>query len=336
MRDGLPPDIADNLALPVFVAPMFLISGPEMVVAACKAGLGGSFPAPNCRTLDDLEAWLDRVSREVVLARAAPGAGPVGPWALNMVVHRTYPRRDAEVELALKYKPPIVITALGSPKDIIEAVHSYGGRVFADVNSVSFARKAAASGVDGLILVSAGAGGHVGPLAGFAFLPEVRQFWDGPLVLAGAISDGRAVRAAEVLGADLAYIGTRFIAARETLASDAYRDMLIGAGAEDIVLTDKITGVPANFLGPSLAAAGFDPKKVERDDKVDFSKDPHDEARPWKHVWSAGQGVGTTTAVQSLAEIAAEIKAEYAAAVAAGRSPNRWLEGSGAATAAAE
>ena len=193
-----------------------------------------------------------------------------------------------------------------------------------------------ASGVDGLILVSAGAGGHVGPLAGFAFLPEVRQFWDGPIVLAGAISDGRAVRAAEVLGADLAYIGTRFIAARESLAADAYRDMLIGAGAEDILLTDKITGVPANFLKPSLDAAGFDPATVERKDRVDFSGDPHDEAKAWKHVWAAGQGVGMTQSVQSVAEIAAELKTEYAAAVADGRKANRWLEGPETPSAAAE
>ena len=331
----LPPQIADHLALPVFVAPMFLVSGPEIVISACMAGLGGSFPAPNCRTLDDLDGWLDRISSDVARARRS-STSKVGPWALNMVVHRTYERLDAELELTLKYRPPIVITALGSPKHVIEAVHSYGGLVFADVNSVAFARKAVAAGVDGLILVAAGAGGHVGPLAGFAFVPEVRQFWNGPLVLAGAISDGRAVRAAEVLGADLAYMGTRFIAAEESMAPQGYRDMLIGAGAEDIALTDAVTGVPANFLRHSLAAAGFDPKGGIAGRKVNFAGDPHDEAKAWKNIWSAGQGVGATVTTQSVTQIAAELREEYAAAVDNGRAANRWLAEGPADTAAAE
>lgn len=324
MYSRLPPEIAENLALPVLVAPMFLVSGPDMVIASCAAGLGGSFPAPNCRTIDDLEDWLDQVSAGVADLRAR--GGKAGPWALNMVVHSTYPRLQDELELVTKYRPPVVITALGSPADVIEAVHSYGGLVFADVNSVRFARKAAAAGVDGLILVSAGAGGHVGPLAGFAFLPEVRQFWDGPLVLAGAISDGRAIRAAEVLGADLAYMGTRFIAARESLAADPYKEMLIRAGAEDIALTNAVTGVPANFLSESLAAAGHDPKGGIVERKVNFDGDPHDEAKAWKNIWSAGQGVGATSDVSSVGDIANQLKQEYAAAVDFGREPNPWLE----------
>ena len=324
MPHRLPPQISENLALPVFVAPMFLVSGPDMVLASCAAGLGGSFPAPNCRTIDDLERWLEQVSGGVAQLRAS--GQKAGPWAFNMVVHRTYPRLDAELELVKKYRPPIVITALGSPVNVIEAVHSYGGLVFADVNSVRFARKAAAAGVDGLILVSAGAGGHVGPLAGFAFLPEVRQFWDGPLVLAGAISDGRAVRAAEVLGADLAYLGTRFIATQESMAADGYKNLLIKSGAEDVALTNAVTGVPANFLSESLAAAGFDPKGGIVERTVNFEDDPHDDAKAWKNIWSAGQGVGATRRIQSVADIANNLKAEYAAAVGEGQAPNPWLQ----------
>lgn len=324
MPHRLPPQISENLTLPVFVAPMFLVSGPDMVLASCAAGLGGSFPAPNCRTVDDLERWLDQISSGVTEMRAR--GQTVGPWAFNMVVHRTYPRLDAELALVRKYRPPIVITALGSPVNVIEAVHSYGGLVFADVNSVRFARKAAAAGVDGLILVSAGAGGHVGPLAGFAFLPEVRQFWDGPLVLAGAISDGRAVRAAEVLGADLAYLGTRFIATQESMAADGYKDLLIKSGAEDVALTNAVTGVPANFLSESLAAAGHDPKGGIVERTVNFEDDPHDEAKAWKNIWSAGQGVGATQRVQPVADIADQLKSEYAAAVAEGLGPNPWLQ----------
>lgn len=324
MPHRLPPQISDHLSLPIFVAPMFLVSGPDMVLASCAAGLGGSFPAPNCRTIDDLNRWMDQISNGVAALRAR--GQRAGPWAFNMVVHRTYPRLDAELELVRKYRPPIVITALGSPLNVIETVHSYGGLVFADVNSVRFARKAAAAGVDGLILVSAGAGGHVGPLAGFAFLPEVRQFWDGPVVLAGAISDGRAVRAAEVLGADLAYLGTRFIATRESMAADGYKDLLIKSGAEDVALTNAVTGVPANFLSESLAAAGYDPKGGIVERTVNFEDDPHDEAKAWKNIWSAGQGVGATLRVQSVAEIADELNAEYADAVAAGQAPNPWLQ----------
>ena len=331
MLSRLPPQIADNLALPVFVAPMFLVSGPEMVLASCAAGLGGSFPAPNCRTLDELESWLDQVSSGV--ARLQASGGKAGPWAFNMVVHSTYPRLEAELELVLKYRPPIVITALGSPANVIEAVHSYGGLVFADVNSIRFARKAAAAGVDGLILVSAGAGGHVGPLAGFAFLPEVRQFWDGPLVLAGAISDGRAVRAAEVLGADLAYLGTRFIAAEESMAVDGYKDMLVRSGAEDVALTNAVTGVPANFLSESLAAAGHDPRGGIVERTVNFEGDPHDEAKAWKNIWSAGQGVGATHGIQPVAEIARQLTTEYAAAVEAGQQANPWIQEAPAAAA---
>lgn len=333
MTDRLPPVLTQNMTLPVFVAPMFLVSGPELVVAACKAGLGCAFPAPNARTLDDLRDWLQRISADVGAASkaaASPSAAGaedrVAPWALNMVVHRTYPRLAAELELVQEFKPPVVITALGSPQAVIDAVHAYGGLVFADVVTVSFARKAIDAGVDGLVLVGAGAGGHAGTLSGFAFVAEVRKFWDGPIALAGAISDGKAVRAAEVIGADIAYMGTRFISARESLVVDAYRDMLVASGAEDIVLTDAFTGVPANFLIPSLVAAGYDPRNLKPKGSIDFGGDPQDDRKAWKHLWAAGQGVGATTAVQTVAEIAADLGKEYAEAVADGRRDNIWTD----------
>ncbi len=201
-----------QLRLPAVAAPMFLVSGPELVIAACRAGVIGSFPAPNARSIDDFEAWLDRITSELSRFDRASGATTV--WAQNLIVHSTYERLDAELALLQKYRPPLVITALGSPARVIEAVHDYGGLVIADVNSVPLARKAAAAGADGLALVAAGAGGHTGHMAAFAFVPAVREFFDGVLILAGAIGDGRAIRAAEILGADLCYLGTRFITAR--------------------------------------------------------------------------------------------------------------------------
>src|SRR5262249_38653669 len=254
--------------------------GPALVIAACKAGVIGAFPAPNCRTVEDLDAWL---------ARIAGAVGPdAAPFALNMVVHSTYPRLAAELELAKKYKPALLITALGSPRQVVEAVHSYGGRVFADVISSKFAKKAIEAGADGLILVSAGAGGHAGALAPFAFLPEVRKFWSGPVVLGGAIANGRAVRAVEVLGADLAYVGTSFIAASESMAPRAYKDMLIRTDAEGIVLTNAVTGVNGNFLAESLVAAGYDLKNLQPK-QMNLAGGPDTAMKAWKHIWSAGQ-----------------------------------------------
>lgn len=293
-----------NLRLPLIAAPMFLVSGPDLVLAACRAGIVGSFPAPNARTPDIFAEWLQTIRQHLTADQ---------PWAVNLVMHKSYGRRDSDLAMTVEAQPPLVITALGSPKDAVDAVHGYGGLVLADVNSVEFARKAIDAGADGLVLVSAGAGGHTGLTSGFAFVEAVRTFFDGPLVLAGSISSGRAIRAAEVLGADMAYMGTQFIATQESLASDDYKDMLVDAGPSDIICSSAITGVPANWLKPSLAAAGYDLNQLDNSKKPNFD-DPHQGSKAWKHVWSAGQGVGTIQSVLPVAELVDQLAADYAAA----------------------
>lgn len=295
---------AGNLKLPVIQAPMFLLSGPEMVVASCEAGIVGSFPAPNARTTEDLENWL----REITATLAdRPGAAP---WAMNLVMHRTNSRCREELALGVKYRAPIVITALGSPRDAVDQVHSYGGKIYADVVSLEFARKAAASGVDGLALVCSGAGGHTGQISPFAFVEEVRSFFDGDIILSGAISSGRAVRAAQVLGADYVYMGTRFIPTHESRAQEAYKQMVIDASGADIVTSDAITGVKANWLRNSLIRGGYDPDNMPGAAEIDFLKAAGD-AKRWRDIWAAGQGVGAITRRQSIAEVVAQLAEEY-------------------------
>lgn len=301
---GLPVGLRKNLRIPAIAAPMFLVSGPEMVVAAARSGIIGSFPTPNARTPEILDQWLQQITERMA---AEPGAAA---WAANLVVHPSNDRLPADLELVTRYRAPLVITALGSPARVIGQVHDYGGLVFADVNSVGFARKAAAAGVDGLVLVASGAGGHTGQTAGFAFVEEVRQFWEGPIVLGGAISTGHAIRAAEILGADLAYLGTSLIACAESMADPAYKQMVVDAGAEDIVPSRGITGVTANWLKSSLVAAGYDPADMPEDKQPDF-ENAQDDAKAWKNVWSAGQGVGAVRGIDPLDAIAARLKREY-------------------------
>lgn len=295
----------ERLKLPLVAAPMFLISGPDLVLAACREGVIGSFPTPNARTVADLDEWLDRITANLAEKDA--------PWAANVVVHRSNTRLDEDLDLVIRYKAPIVITALGSPRAIVERIHSYGGLVFADVNSVAFARKAAAAGVDGLVLVAAGAGGHTGNMTGFSFVPAVREFFEGPIILGGGITDGAGIRAAEVLGADLAYMGTRFIACEESLAAPAYRDMLISSTVDDLILTRAITGVAANWLKPSIAKAGYDLDAMEKNPDIDFT-DPQSGAKRWAQVWSAGHGVGRVDRVEKVASLVARLEEEYEAA----------------------
>lgn len=292
-----------RLRLPIIAAPMFLISGPDLVIAAGKAGIVGAFPAPNARTIDDLAAWLPRIAEELAAADRP------GQWAINMIVHPTYERFDAELDLVCEYRPRIVVTALGSPKRPLDRVHAYGGVVFSDVITPSQARKAVDAGADGLILVASGAGGHTGQYSPFAFVEAVRSFWDGPLILGGAIGNARAIKAALTLGADFAYMGTRFIAARESMVSDENRDMLVRSAMQDIVTTSAVTGIASNWMRESLDAAGFTPEMLEVKKKIDFSN--LQDVKAWKHIWGAGHSVGATRKVQSVAEIVDEIAREY-------------------------
>jgi len=302
-------DWASGLRLPVIAAPMFLVSGPDLVLACCRAGIIGSFPAPNARTIDVLEEWLQRiVDGHRALAASQPPY--LGPWALNLVTHSSYERLPAELDLITKYRPPLVITALGSPTPAIGRVHAYGGKVFADVSNLAFARKAAAAGVDGLMLVSAGAGGHTGRISPFAFLDAVREFFNGVIVLSGAIGTGGAVRAAELIGADLANVGTPFIVAEESFASRDYKDMVVRASLEELVLTKVFTGAEAYYLRESIVAAGLDPDNLQGKDKMDLSN-TQQQVKAWKNIWSAGQGVNHIHAAEPVERIVARYAEEY-------------------------
>lgn len=294
-----------SLKLPVIAAPMFLVSGPELVVACCRAGVIGSFPTINARSPESLDEWLAAIQSELA------GCSDAAPPAANLVVHRSNPRLADDLAVVARRRVPLVIASVGDPRPVIERVHDYGGLVFADVASEKHARRAAASGVDGLILLCAGAGGNTGWLSPFSFVPAVRRFFAGPLAVAGGIADGRAIRAAEMLGADIAYLGTRFITARESMASDEYRAMLIESGIDDIQLTDALTGIPGNFLRRSLERAGVDTKKGEDAGGVDIIR-KLETLKAWKHVWSAGHSVFGVGKVQTASEIVAELRAEYA------------------------
>jgi len=294
-----------RMRLPLIVAPMFLVSGPDLVSAARKAGAAASIPFPNARTIETLDGWL---------AGAAADGAPA-PFAANMLTHRSYDRMADEIALLEKHRPEIVITALGGPQPVIEAVHGYGGLVFADVNDVRFAQKAADAGADGLVLVSSGAGGHTGSMSAFAFVAAVREFFDGVVVLAGGVSNGRALRAAEVLGADFAYMGTRFIAARESLASAEYREMVVAAEFRDLVRSNKLTGAEAYYLRASLERMGYDPDAPDGDGRPDFSQS-QDQIKAWRDVWSAGHGVGSVKAIEAAGDIVETVRAEYEAACA--------------------
>ncbi|MCB2109080.1 MAG: nitronate monooxygenase [Rhodobacteraceae bacterium] len=307
--------IKARLALPAIAAPMFLVSGPELVIAACKAGMVCAFPTLNARPLEELDRWLAQITGELKAAERS-GARPA-PWAANLIVHRTNPRAMDDLQLLAKYKPEIVITALGTPANVIDVVHGWGGLVFADVNSMFYARKAAAAGVDGLVLVAAGAGGHTGQITPFAFVPAVREFFSGPIVIGGGIVNGQGVRAVEVLGADFAYVGTRFIATTESRAPQGYKDMLVAATEEDIILSAHFTGVPANYLKPSIVRAGLDPENlgVRAEKKFDSrGSGKNDETKAWRDIWSAGQGARATTKIHPAAELVSELKAGYDAA----------------------
>ncbi len=282
--------IFENLRIPVIAAPMFLVSNPTLVVEACKSGIIGSFPGPNARKIEDLENWLEKITSDLAAFKAQ--GGQPAPWAMNMITHSSYSRFDEEIELVKKYKPSILITALGGPQRVIDAVHSYGGLVYADVINVKYARKSAQAGADGLVLVCSGAGGHTGTVSHFAFLEEVKKFFDGHIVLAGSISNGKAIRAAEVAGADFAYIGTPFIATTENMAPADHRTMVVDAALDNIVPTKAISGALGNWIDKSLEKAGFDFSKLDAKAKLDFSGDMQSGSKAWKNIFAAGQAVG--------------------------------------------
>lgn len=306
---AIPAALQQGLKLPVIAAPMFLVSGPELVIAACKAGVIGTFPALNQRTTEGYSEWLDEI-------KAALGPEDA-QYGVNIIVHNTNPRVMADLEVTVRHKVPLVITSLGAVKDVVDAVHSYGGLVFHDVTTVRHAQKAAQAGVDGLILVCAGAGGHAGTWSPFALLNEVRQFFDGTILLSGCMSTGRDVATAMMLGADFAYLGTRFINTTESRAPEEYKDMIDEAHAADIVYTPAISGIPANFMSQSLIANGLDPKSLPDKTKVDLGKELDHEVKAWKSVWSAGQGVGSIDDVPTTAELVARLKREFDEAGAA-------------------
>ncbi len=297
-------ELFKDLRVPVVVAPMFLVSGPELVKASCLAGVVGSFPFPNARNISTLDSWLDDISGEL---RGVPSAAP---YAVNITTHRSYDRLKDELDLIKNHKPRIVITALGGPEPVIETVRSYGGSVVADVNSLLHARKAVKQGVDGLALISAGAGGHTGHIAGLSFLNEVREFFDGLIILAGGIGTGGAVRAAQVAGADLCYMGTRFIASAESIASKEYKRTVVEACYEDLILTDQVTGAKAYYLRQSLQKMGLDPANILKGKGINLSNSQN-QIRAWKDVWSAGHGVGSVKTIEPLAAIISQLHCEY-------------------------
>ena len=295
--------IKSRLRLPAICAPMFLVTSPDMVVSACKSGVLGTFPATNARTEEQLVSWLDQISTSVTNADA--------PWALNMITHNSYGRFDAELDLVRQYQPELVITALGGPHRVTDVVHGYGGLVFADVNSPKFARKAIEKGADGLVLICAGAGGHTGEYAMIPFVEEVRTFFDGPIIVGGGIGTGRGIKAVEALGVDFAYLGTRFLACQESLINDDYRQMVWDSQMEDLIASRAITGALGNWMRASVEAAGLTEEAMKAVAKIDFSQDMHAGTKAWKHVWSAGQGVGLVNAPESVADVVETLVRQY-------------------------
>ncbi len=313
---SLPESLRSSLSLPAVGAPLFIVSNPDLVIEQCKAGIVGAFPALNARPAEQLETWLQRITSELDAHRAANPGARVAPYAVNQIVHTSNDRLEHDIEMCTKYRVPITITSLSAPDQVVKAAHSYGGLVFHDVISVRHAQRALDAGVDGLILVCAGAGGHAGALSPFALVSEVRKFYDGTILLSGAITRGEHVLAAQALGADLAYIGTRFVASREANAVEAYKQMIVESSAKDVVYTNLFSGVLGNYLRGSIANAGLDPDNLPVADKskMSFKSGGGERVKVWKDIWGAGQGVGNIEAVLPAGEIVAKLRAEYAQA----------------------
>nr|WP_299072077.1 nitronate monooxygenase family protein [uncultured Allomuricauda sp.] len=303
-----------DLSLPAVAAPMFLISGPKLVVECCKNGIVGTFPALNQRTSEGFEEWLIQIKSELKQFEEETGKKPA-PFGVNLIVHPTNPRLQADVMLCVKHKVPLVITSLGAVSQVVDAIHSYGGLVFHDIIKKRHAEKASEAGVDGLILVAAGAGGHAGSINPMSLIAEVKKIFKKTILLSGCISTGRDIASAMQMGADLAYMGTRFINSEESKAPEEYRKMIIDAGASDVVYTAAISGVHANFLAPSLQAAGITQEDLKKDHKIDFGKELDTEAKAWKTIWSAGQGVTTIENVMPVSELVKTLKSEFKEAI---------------------
>jgi nitronate monooxygenase len=296
------PALLGRLRLPLIAAPMFRVSGVDLVIAACRAGIIGAFPTANCRSIDELDAWLTAIR----------SAGTAAPWCANLIVHKSNPRMDADLATLLRHEPEIVITSVGSPADVIGPLHDAGALVLSDVASVRHAERAVAAGADGLILLTAGAGGQTGWLNPFAFVRAVRRFFDGPLVLAGGIADGRALSAAMALGCDLGYMGTRFIATAESMAAPEYKQMLVDSTADDVVLTKAFTGLQTNMLRPSILRAGLDPDDLPERGGIDVAKDlAAGQPRRWRDIWSAGHSVSSVSEILPVARLVETLEAEY-------------------------
>ncbi|WP_405489982.1 NAD(P)H-dependent flavin oxidoreductase [Nocardia sp. NBC_00511] len=318
---SLPPILSERLRLPAVASPMFIVSGPELVIAQCKAGIVGSFPSLNARPQAQFEEWLVRIDEELAKHDADNPDQPSAPYAVNLIVHKSNDRLEEDLATVVEHQVPIVITSLGARPDVNEAVHSYGGIVLHDIINNVFAHKAVERGADGLIAVAAGAGGHAGPQSPFALVQEIREWFDGPLLLSGSIAHGRSILAAQAAGADLAYIGSAFIATDEANAVPGYKQMIVDSGAGDIVYSNLFTGVHGNYLRGSITAAGMDPNNLAQSDPtaMDFGAgEPSDTpgAKPWKDIWGSGQGIGAVDAVLPTADLVDRLAREYAEAKA--------------------
>jgi nitronate monooxygenase len=313
---SLPPILQKNLSVPVIGSPLFIISNPDLVIAQCKAGVVGSFPALNARPAEVLEEWLIKITEELDAYNQANPDNPAAPFAVNQIVHKSNDRLMHDVEMCVKYKVPIVITSLGAREDVNEAIHSYGGIVIHDVINNFFAKKAIQKGADGVIAVASGAGGHAGTLSPFALIQEIREWFDGLVLLGGSIATGDAVLAAQAMGADLAYIGSTFIATKEANAMEGYKQCLVDSSADDIVYTNLFTGVHGNYLKPSIINAGMDPDNLPESDpsKMNFGSGGGSKSKAWKDIWGCGQGISAIKEIQSAGDVVARLAKEYQAA----------------------
>ncbi len=306
--------LRSQLSLPVIAAPMFIVSNPTLVIAQCTSGVIGSFPALNARPAEKLDEWLTTIEAGLAAHRREHPEARVAPFAVNQIIHQSNDRLDRDLDACVRHKVPMIITSLRAPNDVVKRVHEYGGVVFHDVINVRHAQKALEAGVDGLILVCAGAGGHAGGLSPFALVREVRQFFNGPIALSGSITDGNAILAAEAVGADFAYIGTRFIATAEANAVEGYKQMIVDTSAADVVYTPYFTGVHGNYLKPSILRAGLDPDNLPAADKTKMNFGSDAAPKAWKDIWGAGQGVGNIHEVLPTRELVARMQREYQAA----------------------